>query len=418
MILKGSARSGGQNLAAHLMNAHDNEHIELHEVRGFASDDLHGAFKEAQAISRATKCQKYLFSLSLSPPETENVPIDTFEEAIERIEAKLGLEGQPRAVVFHEKEGRRHAHCVWSRIDADTLTARELPYFKRKLNDIARDLYLENEWAMPRGFIDRHLRDPRNFTLEEWQQAKRSGQDPRLLKTAVQACWAASDSRAAFEHALNERGFLLAKGDRRGHVVVDHFGEVYSLARMAGVKAKDVRQRLGSPDTLRSVSEAKRDIATSVTQSLNWHLKDARETFSQRSRGLLAEKVEMTKAHRDARGRLQESHKERSAAEARARAERLPCGLKGLWQRVTGRYQQLRKANEADARRCMDRDRRERQELIAQHLAQRRVLQSRIKALRQYHAKTLLNLRSHFQDYARMGREDHTVPRRRLRRDR
>jgi hypothetical protein len=41
-----------------------------------------------------------------------------FELAIERIEERLGLQGQPRAIVIHEKNARVHAHCVWSRIDA------------------------------------------------------------------------------------------------------------------------------------------------------------------------------------------------------------------------------------------------------------------------------------------------------------
>ncbi len=415
MILVASQRSGGQNLAAHLMNAHDNEHVELHEMRGFVSENLSGAFKEAQAISRATKCRQYLFSLSLSPPERETVPIAVFEDTIERIEARLGLEGQPRAIVFHEKEGRRHAHCVWSRIDADTLTARELPFFKRKLNDIARDLYLENDWDMPRGFLDRHLRDPRNFSLAEWQQAKRVDSDPRLLKAAVQQCWAASDSRAAFEHALNERGFILAKGDRRGHVIVDHFGEVYSLARMTGVKTKDVRARLGSPETFRTVSETKQDIAASVTQALKNRLSEARNTFNQRFSGLMAAKVKMTDAHRAERKRLRDVQKERAMAEAKARADMLPRGLNALWQRVTGRYRQLRETNEADARRCAMRDRREDEELIIRQLAQRRALQSRVKALRQHQAKTLLNLRGHLQGYSRIAASGagHTRKRRR-----
>jgi hypothetical protein len=69
MILKASQRSGGQDLAAHLMRADENEHVRLHELRGFVSEDLKGAFKEADAISRGTKCRQYLFSLSLSPPE-------------------------------------------------------------------------------------------------------------------------------------------------------------------------------------------------------------------------------------------------------------------------------------------------------------------------------------------------------------
>lgn len=73
MILKGSQRSGGRDLATHLMRADDNEHIRVHELRGFASDNLKGAFKEAEAVSRGTKCKQYLFSLSLNPPEDAKV---------------------------------------------------------------------------------------------------------------------------------------------------------------------------------------------------------------------------------------------------------------------------------------------------------------------------------------------------------
>ncbi len=85
------------------------------------------------------------------PPPNENVPIEVFEDAIERVETRLGLSGQPRAIVFHEKEGRRHCHTVWSRIDAEELKAVALPFTKRKLQENARELYLEHGWKMPRG---------------------------------------------------------------------------------------------------------------------------------------------------------------------------------------------------------------------------------------------------------------------------
>jgi hypothetical protein len=67
LILKGSQRGGGQNLAAHLMRVDENEHVIVHDLRGFASDNLKGAFKEAEAIARGTRCKQYLFSLSLNP---------------------------------------------------------------------------------------------------------------------------------------------------------------------------------------------------------------------------------------------------------------------------------------------------------------------------------------------------------------
>ena len=46
MILKGNQRAGGDELASHLMNAFDNEHVEVAQVRGTVADDLHGAFGE------------------------------------------------------------------------------------------------------------------------------------------------------------------------------------------------------------------------------------------------------------------------------------------------------------------------------------------------------------------------------------
>ncbi len=55
MILKGSQRAGGQDLAVHLMRLDENEHMELHELRGFAADDLKGAFKEAEGVSLGTQ---------------------------------------------------------------------------------------------------------------------------------------------------------------------------------------------------------------------------------------------------------------------------------------------------------------------------------------------------------------------------
>ena len=71
MILKGNQRGGGNQLAAHLMKMEDNEHVHIHELRGFVSDDLHSAFHEANAVSRGTHATHFLFSLSLYPPPNE-----------------------------------------------------------------------------------------------------------------------------------------------------------------------------------------------------------------------------------------------------------------------------------------------------------------------------------------------------------
>ena len=135
MILNGNSRAHGQELAKHLLNVADNEHAVVHELRGFISEDLPGAFKEIEAVALGTQCEQYLFSLSLNPPKLESVSAEEFETVLSTIEKRLGLSGQPRAIVFHEKKGRRHAHCVWSRVDVEKMRAVNLPHLKRKLTD-------------------------------------------------------------------------------------------------------------------------------------------------------------------------------------------------------------------------------------------------------------------------------------------
>ncbi|MEQ4617191.1 MAG: hypothetical protein ABN482_04005 [Corticimicrobacter sp.] len=88
MILKGSQRGGASQLAAHLLNTRDNEHIEVHDLRGFSADDLHGAFREIKAASRDTRAKQFLFSLSLNPPPREQVTIAAFEATLRGLDAR------------------------------------------------------------------------------------------------------------------------------------------------------------------------------------------------------------------------------------------------------------------------------------------------------------------------------------------
>lgn len=405
MILKGSQRGSGANLATHLLRTDDNEHVELHELRGFVSDDLHGAFQEAEAVSLGTQCRQYLFSLSLNPPEDQNVSVSLFEQTIDRVEERLGLEGQPRAVVFHEKEGRRHAHCVWSRTDTETMTARHLAFYKTKLTNLSLDIYLEQGWDLPKGLAQSGTRDPTNFSLAEWQQCKRSGTDPRWLKAAIQACWSGSDSPRAFEASLRESGFFLAKGDRRAHVVMDHMGEIYALPRMLGVKSKDVTARLGDGNNLPSVAETRGRIGNLMSPVLRDHVAAAKERFQARSDKLQAYRAEMTAHHRTSRAQLSQTQQRERDEEQLANAKRLPKGMRGLWFRLTGKYKQIKQSNAARVAITQKRHAQEQQDLIDKQLEQRRVLQERVKDLRRDQAAQLQELRKDISRYAEFARE-------------
>lgn len=410
MILKAKERGDGPQLARYLLAMRDNDHVELHEVRGFVSDGLPGAFGEADAIAKGTRCKNYLFSISLNPPNGAEVGTEAFERAIAQVEQKIGLENQPRAIVFHEKDGRRHAHVIWSRIDSQRMRAINLPHYKAKLRDVSRSLYLEHGWDLPRGLQDRSLRDPLNFTREEWQQAKRAGLDPRELKAVFAHCWKQSDNRASFERALKERGFWLAKGDRRGFVAVDYRGEVYSLSRYAGVKTKDLEARLGDQKQLLSVDEVKAEIAGNMTRKLEALIKDAERQARQRGAVLAFRKSEMAARHQDARQRLGIAHEQRWQAETRQRAQRLPKGFSGIWHRLTGQYSRIRAQNELEALDAYRRDRAEKDALIFKQIEERQALQRDIQGQRAMARQELLRLREDISRYQSLDRGDGDHP--------
>ena len=411
MILKGSQRAGGMQLAAHLLNDNDNDHVTIHELRGFVSENLAGALKEAYAVSCGTRCKQFLFSLSLSPPESASVPVEVFEGAIAAVEEKMGLTDQPRAIVFHEKEGRRHAHCVWSRIDIETMTAINLPHYKLKLRDISRQLYLENEWRMPSGLANSEERNPLNFTRAEWQQAKRVGINPRKIKEAFQDCWAMSDGLKGFRAAMETRGYYLAQGDRRGIVAVDWRGEIYAISRYVGIRTKDVRNKLGAPDQLPSVAETKESIAKEVALKLRSFKSELKQEFEKGRIGLKSKRDAVVSIQRKQRAVLIERQQSRWVEESRNRSERFRKGLAGIWDWMTGKRSEIKRQNELELADCVVRDRNERQRLIELHLEERRELQNQIVSLR----KRLEQEYRRLEDPARDSDTDDLSPTKRLR---
>ena len=350
MILKASQRANSTELAKHLLNGDDNDHVTVHEIRGFISATLEGALQEAYAMSRGTRCEQFLFSLSLNPPEDADVPIEDFEAAIEEIEKKLLLLGQPRIVVFHEKNGRRHCHVVWSRVDTAKLVAVNMAHFKKKLMDVSRGLYLRHGWKLPKGMQRGERRSPFHLTMEEHRQAVRLSEDPQAMKALFKSAWEQSDTLKTFVVALQERGFLLAKGDRRGFVALDMAGGVYSLTRWIDIGTRELKARLGKPEALPTVDQAKAYLAERMGENLQKYLADAKRRAKDVRAPLVREIRLLVHHQRTERAALIERQEKRWAQETRARAARLPRGFKGIWHKATGAYKKVRTLNEAETR--------------------------------------------------------------------
>jgi hypothetical protein len=396
VILHGNQRGGGKDLAHHLMKQ-ENERVQVHEIRGFMANTLEGAFVESHAISKATKCKQHLYSLSISPPKGADISNAAFVDAANQVETSLGLINQPRAIVFHDKRGddgelRRHAHVVWCRIDTDKMKAVELPYTKYRLRDVSRELHIRHDLKMPDGLIRSKDRDPRNFTLAEWQQSKRAGKDVRQIKNVFRDCWAISDSQASFAHALEEHGYFLAKG-RRGHVAVDYQGEKYAVSRYAGIEAQQVRAKLGDADSLPSIEQAHAKAAQQVNKRLTELKANQRQEFVRKRQGAERATAALQVKQSDQRKQLaadQRTTVEKQTAEHEARLRK---GLMGFVDRLTGRRKKAVERNTHEQAKLRERITRERAKMRHIQNATKAASEAAHNAARAANIKAAMELR-------------------------
>jgi len=236
-----SQRGGGQDLAAHLLNAEDNELVEVLDIRGAMADDLHGAFAEVEAQAAAmTKCQKYLYSLSINPDVAGGPMADElYSDYIERAEDALGLYGQPRAIVRHIKEDkagnlREHYHVVWSRIDVQDCKAIHMAFDYDKLMGVTRQFARDHGIELALGYYkleDRKRQSYRQLSLYDKAQENQLGMSKEERMEVVTELWNQRDSASSFVQALEYHGYILARGNRP-FVLVDIYGHSNSLPKL------------------------------------------------------------------------------------------------------------------------------------------------------------------------------------------
>jgi hypothetical protein len=387
MIPFASQRANGQDLATHLQNAQDNELVEVAHVRGAIAKDLHGAFAEWEVQAHGlTRCRNYLYSLSINPdPAQTPLTREQYMDYIARAEERLGLDGQPRAVVFHIKNGREHCHVVWSRIDARKEKAVQLSFDKDKLMMVTREFAREHGLRLPKGY-DRD-RDKaaergdkgRQATLYEQHQQNASGLSQADRMAAVTDAWRRSDSPQAFVNALSDLGYILATG-KRPYVLIDIDGHMNALPKLIAdkqIRTKDIRAFLAReypPESLPSVEEARKLAAAHRSARRDFSKGEARAEKMARLERMQAERRRAAEQARDALGERQRGERQtladRHARERRAlwaqvrdelrqrrrdRVARPPTGLAAFLGRVTGMDLIRRKIHQAqDARRLAD----------------------------------------------------------------
>lgn len=262
IIINGKSGRAGAWWTKHLQNAAQNERVQIIEYAGLSAETIRDAFREMEGLAAGTRAKNYFYQANINPRADEQLTPQQWQEAVDRLESNLGLTGQPRFVVEHEKNGRTHRHVIWSRIDAergvaisDSLTAAVHERTSRQL-EAEFDLERGQSILVPDREAERRERRPKKH---ETLRAAESGIDPKAIKADITPLWQQSDNGRSFKAALESSGYVLARGDRRDFVIIDRAGDDHSLARRLGVKAAELRARMADldPASLPSVQEAK-----------------------------------------------------------------------------------------------------------------------------------------------------------------
>lgn len=429
MIPFASQRAGGQDLATHLSNAFDNEYVEIADIRGAVARDLHGAFAEWEAQASAlTRCRQYLCSLSVNPDEWQGrLTRAQHLDYIERVEQKLGLTNQPRAVIFHIKEDkfgrpREHCHVAWSRVDAAAGKAVQLSFFKEKLMTVTREFARDHGLELPDGYRrheEKVLRRNRQLSAYDCIKQKETGITHEQRMAAVTDVWRRSDSGPAFVNALEELGYVLARGRNETRLVlVDIYGHTTALTRLIddpAVKAKQVREFLGpdyASEHLPTVDEAQALAAqhrkaiedfekVRVEAEQDDRLRAQQAARREELEGEAAllqdaqrtDRAQLAARHTAARQRLRADYLAERKRIRIARAQNAPKGLAAFLGRVTGvaliirkvqRYRDSQRfeAHLASKRQLAAQQRAEQQSLARRHELQGADMQRKLRALK------------------------------------
>lgn len=185
-------------------------------------------------------CSKPVATLCLAWHPEETPPQWHMIESARAALAVLDLSEHEVLMVAHNDEAHAHIHCIVNTVNPNTGKVNTLPFAKMKLSRWAEAYEKEHG----KVYCDQRVENNARRDQGEWVKY----QEPELdMKSMITQIYKSSDSGKAFQAALEEQGYQLARGRR--FVLIDPTGKIHSLLRQIdGQKPKDVRTFLAGLD--------------------------------------------------------------------------------------------------------------------------------------------------------------------------
>lgn len=275
MIIKGGSRSNGAQLGRYLMETGENAEVNVLELPDSARS-VGEAVRDMERMGKVTRGEKVLYHAQINPNPGEPMWKGDWIRSADILAEKLGMEGQPRVIVFHLKEGylegaREHAHVVFQRTDVEKgrLISDSHNYRKHEAasRQIERELGHEPVPTVDRGTSytqeearkARQLPAPTQLVRREGSARAtyvpdgqygpyRSGRgaNPKEVRAFVTTAYQRARGPEEFRDYLWAAKLQIAIGERRAYSLIDEFGNDYTLARMTeGARTSDLKRFLG-----------------------------------------------------------------------------------------------------------------------------------------------------------------------------
>lgn len=237
MVIKGKCRGNGNQLASYLLSD-KNDKAEILEITGTtAPNDLNRSLVEMALSAISTKSQAGLYHAQINPdPREPGMTKEAWLKSVDILAKELGLEGQRRAIVLHEKDGRTHAHVVFERYQEGRGKNQQGILWDDKGN-------YEKHYKASRAIeqVLGHERTPEKSDVKQTQNKRNLD-----VKKELTELWNKHTDPQKFIKEAEKLGYTVAQGeDRRPYKVITSDGKSLDLTRqLEKIITKDVTERL------------------------------------------------------------------------------------------------------------------------------------------------------------------------------
>jgi hypothetical protein len=228
-----------------LQDTEENERVCIAKVDGLVSENIDELLHEIEAhgLGLGGNARNPFWIAIVNPGPKEHLTEQDRDRAVEILAKERGLTGQPYFVVEHEKNGWKHWHVVWSRIDAENMRLIADSFDAKICHAASRKIEIELGLEKVVGPFDREPGTPRPPRAPEpWEMYRgmKTQIDPRDITAEVTELFRQSQNGGEFQAALQSHGYPLVTG-RRGLLILDGAGHEHSLVkRIEGVNTAEL----------------------------------------------------------------------------------------------------------------------------------------------------------------------------------